>query len=226
MRTKGEIGKEFDTWAEGYTELMERIVPYYQMLQREVFERLPSDFHAEAILDLGSGNGNMLAWATLVFPQAHFIAVDASEDMLAITQKRFPNQAIELHHRLIQEVTVPAASVDLVMASFSMHHLDNEVKRAVIQRSANWLKPGGYFLYCDLMVEEGSAEHEELIEGWRQFVLANSDQAEWEWLIDHHRQYDRVATERDLVTNFHQAGYRYVQSYRHEIHWVAMLAQV
>lgn len=222
---KREIGKEFDTWSEGYSARMNRIVPFYRELLDELFDRLPPHLEVKKVLDLGAGSGNIIAKSSKSFPDAHYIAVDASAEMLSQIENRFPDLNLQLEQELMQNVKVAPGSVDLVTASFSMHHLSSNEKTTVIRNARKWLRKGGSFLYSDLMVEEGSSEHKELIERWRNFVMKHSDQEEWEWLIDHHLTYDRVESENQLVQKFMDAGFSFSQCHRHDRNWVAMIVQ-
>ncbi|MBX2815470.1 MAG: class I SAM-dependent methyltransferase [Saprospiraceae bacterium] len=222
---KKEIGSEFDGWVDGYSDLMARIVPYYRTLMTDLFSLLPKDMKMEHLVELGCGNGNVLAYAASLFPSARLTGVDASSEMLEALQKRFKYGRVEGLEGLMQEVSFPAGQIDVVLASFSLHHLGRDDKKLVIQQAQQWLRPGGYFLYSDLMVEEGSEEHEALLDRWRTFVLKGGTQEDWSWLIDHHRTYDRVESETSLVNMFLQTGYNGVQTIRHEREWVALAAQ-
>lgn len=109
-------------------------------------------FPIRSILDLGAGTGTGTFGLLQYFTEAHAVAVDASDDMLA----HLKHQAE--HHGLADRVTtiradldeaVPAAdAVDLAWASASLHHLADP-DRTLVQ-IAEAIRPGGLLAVAEL----------------------------------------------------------------------------
>lgn len=185
-----DIGQVFDEIQEQYTQKMIRWVPHYQELIHLLATSYPDDFSPKKVLDLGSGNGNITATLIPVFYNAQFILLDASARMLDEAQKRFSEYSFEYKQGMMQEVHFENASLDLITASFSLHHLAGQQKKSIIDAAYRWLTPGGYFSYADLFISKNDPEHETFLETWRQFVINHRVDGDWEYLSDHYDRYD------------------------------------
>jgi len=101
------------------------------------------------ILDLGTGDGRLLALAKLDHPDATAVAIDFSPAMLEAAQARFgghPSVAITVHNL---DLPLPKlGKFDAVVSSFAIHHLTHERKRALYAEIFCVLNSGGVF--CNL----------------------------------------------------------------------------
>src|SRR5437764_12899754 len=76
------------------------------------------------ILDLGSGDGRLLALLLLKCPQAEGVALDFSEPMLAQLRKRFaqdPRVKIVAHD--LGQPLPALGNFDAIVSSFAIHHI-------------------------------------------------------------------------------------------------------
>ena len=98
-------------------------------------ERTLLEFIAPAtkrILDLGTGDGRLLALVKLNCPQAEAVAVDFSPTMLDAVRNRFAadRSVTVVSHNL--DYPLPSlGGFDAVISSFAIHHLTHERKRAL-----------------------------------------------------------------------------------------------
>lgn len=112
-----------------------------------LLEFVPSG--AKRILDLGSGDGRLLALVKAARPQAQFVALDFSPALLEALEKRFAGDA---------SVTVAAhdfarplpqlGHFDSVVSSFAIHHVTHGRKRSLYEEVFHLLAPAGVF--CNL----------------------------------------------------------------------------
>jgi len=119
-------------------------------LLTQVTQALP---HCTSILDLGTGDGRLLALVKLDRPEVPALAVDFSPTMLAAVRKRFQDDptVTVVDHNLEQPLPAwdaPWDSFDLVVSSFAIHHLPHPRKRALYGEMFARLRPGG--LFCNL----------------------------------------------------------------------------
>ncbi len=98
------------------------------------------------VLDLGTGDGRLLALLQIGRRKMHGVGIDHSPVMLEAARTRFARDArIQLvEHDLA--VALPALGrFDAVVSSFAIHHLDHERKRSLYSEVFDLLEPGGVF---------------------------------------------------------------------------------
>ena len=101
------------------------------------------------ILDLGTGDGRLLALARHACPDSDAVAVDFSPAMLEAVRGRFANDSrvTVVEHNM--DSPLPAlGKFDAIISSFAIHHLVHERKRALYDEIYGLLNPGGVF--CNL----------------------------------------------------------------------------
>jgi SAM-dependent methyltransferase len=103
------------------------------------------------VLDLGAGDGVLLAAVLDAFPDAHGVAVDYSPAMLARARARlapFGARAAVVEADLREDAWHGALAepVDVVVSGFAIHHLPDARKRALYAAIHGVLAPGGTFL--------------------------------------------------------------------------------
>lgn len=104
---------------------------------------------ARRILDLGTGDGRLLALLLIDRPDASGVAVDFSPTMLAAARVRFAEwPSVEVIEHDLDEPLPSLGSFDAIVSSFAIHHCTDERKRALYAEIFALLEPGGSF--CNL----------------------------------------------------------------------------
>ncbi|HYM24068.1 MAG TPA: class I SAM-dependent methyltransferase [Vicinamibacterales bacterium] len=102
---------------------------------------------ASRILDLGSGDGRLLALVRLARPAAEAVALDFSDTMLGRLRTRFASDPVTvMAHDLAQPLSESLGEFDAIVSSFAIHHLVHARKRALFGEIFTRLRPGGAFL--------------------------------------------------------------------------------
>lgn len=116
------------------------------------------------ILDLGTGDGRLLALVRQRHPDADPVAVDFSPAMLAAVRKRFaedPRVSVVEHN---MDAPLPSlGKFDAVISSFAIHHLVHERKRALYSEIFSLLSPGGVFCNLEHVASPTQRLHEEFL---------------------------------------------------------------
>lgn len=135
-------------WTDGehVARYLERADLFPRRLEGEsvLFEHLP--IGVSRVLDLGVGDGRLLATALAARPYADGVGIDFSDVMLQEAHTRF---AEEEHVELLQhDLTEPLPNLgrfDAVISSFAIHHLEHDRKRSLYAEVFHLLTPGGVF---------------------------------------------------------------------------------
>ena len=109
-----------------------------------LLEHVPRD--ACRILDLGTGDGRLLALLRIHRPEMIGVGLDFSELMLEAGRKRFGNdERIELIKHDLAEPLPALGRFDAVVSSMAIHHLEHERKHSLYREVFDLLEPGGVF---------------------------------------------------------------------------------
>ncbi len=122
-------------------------IPHRTEGERVLLDHVPAT--VERILDLGTGDGRLLALLKLDRPNALGIAVDFSPTMLDAARQRFAEvPTVEVVEHDFDQPLPELGSFDAIVSSFAIHHCTHERKRSLYQEIFSHLKPGGIF--CNL----------------------------------------------------------------------------
>ena len=152
-----------------------------------LLECLPS--HVSRVLDLGSGDGRLLALVKLARPGVNAVAIDFSPPMLERLRERFiADASVEVMvHDLDEPLPSSLGTFDAVVSSFAIHHLPHERKRALYEEIFRLLNPGGAFMNLEHVASPTRLLHEQFLAALN---LAPEDEDPSNKLLDLESQLD------------------------------------
>jgi cyclopropane fatty-acyl-phospholipid synthase-like methyltransferase len=140
-------------------EYLSREIPHRLSAEEMLLAALPA--RVDRFLDLGTGDGRLLALVRTRHPGAVAIGLDASEPMLTRAAERFSDEAsVELRPHDLAHSLGEAEPVDAVVSGLAIHHLEDSRKRELFGEIRALLTPGGVFANLDLVTPASQQLHE------------------------------------------------------------------
>jgi tRNA (cmo5U34)-methyltransferase len=137
-------------------------IPYRAAGEVVLLELVPRS--ARRILDLGAGDGRLLALLRIDRPDARGVATDLSPTMLDASRARFAGDSmVEV---VAHDLDAPlgalggAGSFDAVVSCFAIHHCSHSRKRPLYAEVFALLAPGGVFYNLEHVASPTPELHE------------------------------------------------------------------
>jgi len=123
-------------------------LPHRTEGEAELLQCLPRSL--SRVLDLGSGDGRLLALVTLEHPDAGAVALDFSPTMIESLHARFAGDSSVqvIVHDLDRILPAELGMFDAIVSSFAIHHVPHARKLRLYEEVFALLNPGGVF--CNL----------------------------------------------------------------------------
>ena len=202
----------FEEW-----QVYEKLVTHDYMDHRAFFNRLQMEITGRferpvAILDLGCGDLTPILPMLANLPLRLYVGIDESDAALALASRRL--QAMRVTGRLIKGDLLASLaemedSFDIILASFSLHHLaDPADKQRTLEAARQHLNPEGFIALIDVFSAEEEVR-DQYLERWinhaeNRYVELQAD--EKELLFKHVRARDFPVSQATFQAFGRQAG--------------------
>jgi tRNA (cmo5U34)-methyltransferase len=143
---EGMTGEDWTSDAQRVASYLDRADEFPHRAEGEgvLLEHLPRD--VRRILDLGTGDGRLLALLEADRTELLGVGLDFSELMLGAARARFAgDDRVELVKHDLAEPLPALGRFDAVVSSMAIHHLEHERKRSLYGEVFDLLNPGGVF---------------------------------------------------------------------------------
>lgn len=129
-----------------------------------LIESLPRQ--VQRVVDLGAGDGRLLAVVLAAIPGAAGIALDHNSAMLDLTRQRFAGRDdLEIvDHDLDRPLPASLGPADAVVSALVVHHFERERRLGLAAEILTTLRPGGVFADLDLVRSASESLHDRFIE--------------------------------------------------------------
>ena len=140
-------------WARRYDLLMGVVTLGKEKVFRQRIADLARLQPGETVLDVGCGTGTLAVVAKKrVGATGRVSGIDPSPQMIARASHKAAQRglAIDFQAGVIEQLPFPDQSFDVVLSTFMMHHLPDDLKRGGLREIARVLKAGGRLLVLDM----------------------------------------------------------------------------
>lgn len=120
---------------------------------------------ARRFLDLGTGDGRLLALLLIDRPEAEAVAVDFSPTMLAAARERFRNSPrVRVVDHNLDHSLLELGRFDAIVSSFAIHHCEDARKREIYAEVFAMLEPGGVFCNLEHVASSTARLHQRFLD--------------------------------------------------------------
>jgi SAM-dependent methyltransferase len=120
-------------------------IPHRTEGEETLLELLPPSLGR--VLDIGTGDGRLLALVRTARPGVRGVAVDFSPPMLERARERFEaDHDVEVLEHDLDEPLPALDPFDAIVSSFAIHHVEDPRKRTLYREVFSLLAPGGVFV--------------------------------------------------------------------------------
>ena len=195
----------FNATASTYDADRSRLIPGCDAFYGCAVNLVPAN--ATHILELGAGSGLFTQLLRDRLPQAQIHLMDFSGAMLSLAQQRLGDDS-QLTYQQADYLTEPFPHrLSAVVSSLSIHHLDDEGKRAVFRKAYNALLPNGVFVNAEQVAGPTPALEERYKSLWLEQVRAAGATEQQVNESLYRQQEDRCASVEDQLLWLRQAGF-------------------
>lgn len=202
----------YDNYAEEkYDRDIVNVIPFHKELHEHIASFIKSHFDAEKeydVADLGTGTGITAKLIQDLLPNAKIDAVDFSEQMMAGAKAKLGDKNVRYLFGDFVEMDFDK-QYDIVVAVIGVHHQNTEGKQKLFQKIYSMLKPGGVFIFGDLVTytDKQEAARNEALHYHHLVEHATDEKTLMEWAY-HHRFLNDLAPVEDQIDWLSKDGFK------------------
>ena len=223
----GTASDYFASMIEEYDSLIRRAVPTYDRMLAALIEYLPRKVSSG--LELGCGTGNFTLALVERFPDARWVTVDASGEMVEATCARvaaeIPGAHVEGLVSRFEDLSLEAGRFDLVASYISLHHVAE--KAELFARLRVLVAPGGSLCIADQLTGAAPRVADRHWQRWLEHCRSpgHCTPEEVDHLVDHSEAHDHYESLAAYAGYLRDAGFVDIDCVWRDGMWAVITAE-
>jgi ubiquinone/menaquinone biosynthesis C-methylase UbiE len=147
-KQKGQMGR----WARYYDLIMLLMTFGREKKLRQMTIRLAQVIPGDGVLEIGCGTGTLtLAAKAKVGPSGEVFGIDIASEMVAAASRKAAQKGADVNFQVgsIANIPFPDNRFDVVLCSFMIFHMPEQVRMKGFSEIRRVLKPGGHYCILD-----------------------------------------------------------------------------
>lgn len=203
---KEQVREHFAKQADNYENLMERLIPHYQIQHQIISSLLPTAVEKCRAIDLGCADGILSELILQKLPQSFVVGFDLTDSMLEGYKNRLSDYIGRFECKLGDfRVDSIGEGYDIIIAGLSLHHLTWEERENFYHILRSALNQNGVFISRDIIIDEDQEIRKEQYSYWKEFMKTQGEDPEF-WYSKHNAK-DYPVTLTDHFGWLRKAGF-------------------
>jgi SAM-dependent methyltransferase len=123
-----------------------------------------TDLEGRTAIEVGCGPGGGSAYYARTYHPASFIGIDLNKDMITWCREHHDLDNLQFLQGDAQDLPLESSSIDAVINLESSHCYPSRLR--FFEEVTRVLRPGGSFLFADLIMSDGKQDVPEVVSGW------------------------------------------------------------
>ncbi len=213
----------FSKYAAIYDRSRRQLIPRLDDFYGSLICQLPPN--PQAILDLGAGTGLLSEMILEKHPEATLTLIDVSKNMLLLAEERL--QKYSKTRFLIEDYVAEEfhGPYNAIVSGLSIHHVDEDSKKALFRKAYQSLLPGGLFINADQVLGETPEMAQKQHDAWVAEVRATGISEEDLSAAFERMKEDKLSTLSDQMTWLAEVGFHEVDCVYRNLHFATYLGK-
>ena len=217
------VGMFFDEQWKVYRDFIEHDLMHhkdlFEVLKQKIVTYLPKGY---SMLDLACGDSDPSSKLLQQIPATKYVGVDIAKAVLSLAEKNLAATStpfVLLEQDFVEQLQKSEDTYDLILISFSLHHLETQEKQHFFELARKRLNPGGFLAVIDIIRLNGQGRSEWLAQCYPYMEKRSQGkcQKSCETAHAHMQKADFPEEAQTYVAMARQAGFKSVElAYHHQ----------
>lgn len=204
------VRKQFNIIAKKYDEGRRCLLPCFDDFYNSVqlLKELMPDAHK--IVDLGAGTGLLSKELYRLYPDANFLLIDLSEEMIGVARERF--KGLDNFSFIVEDYIAGIPdNCDIIASALSIHHLEDNDKYRLYKNIYDKLGKGKCFINLDQFCSDSKLIESAYDKWWLNYIDKSgiTEDGKTKWML--RKKLDREISVNRTMAMLKDIGFEFVE---------------